>query len=245
MTNEYQGEVAPMRKTTNALRLLAAWVLALALALVCAPAKAEADTLDLTQTGTLTVTVTGSEEGGAAAGGTVAIYKVADASSVDSQIVYTLTDDFAASGVSLDDLSDSTIAASLAAYLEGASVEAYETATLDANGSATFESLTAGLYLVVQPERATGYLAFDAFVVQVPMTIDGVWSFDVTASPKADEYDEPVVEVEETPTPAVSTTTLPTTGDETSMMPIVVLAIAGVALVAAGYVISRRSRGED
>lgn len=221
-----------------------------ALALIPArPAKAE-------QPGSITITQHDPSQK-AIGGGKVAIYRVGSISGSSYQYV----GDFATIG---DDLTshipnDPEKGKVDSAYLDQlediARQSDGQTMDIDSRGNAKFSGLEPGVYLVVQTQAASGYNAFDRFLVTIPW--EG--SYDVDASPKLD----PVTTTTPgnpgggtpsgnpgtpsggtgTTTPASGTTptaggTLPQTGQ--LWWPVALLGAAGVAFVVAG----KRSNGK-
>ena len=132
--------------------------------------------------------------------------------------------------------------------------------------------LPVGVYLVVQTARHSSYYDITPFLLYLPYTetdkenSSSMWVFDVAANPKVErrpsgsggEKDPPPPEEivdpevpldpgttpeipgEEIPDPEVPTTALPQTG--LLRWPVPVLALAGLALIAAGLLSERKSR---
>ncbi|MCD8129972.1 MAG: hypothetical protein LUE16_01615 [Lachnospiraceae bacterium] len=150
--------------------------------------KAAAASLDLTQTGSILVTLeTGAGE--TAWDGTLTVYKIADLKLEDGGMTYVLTDEFQGSGVDLPDIIDAEANAELAETLRTWIAEQKICGTEEAihsDGTAVFEGLALGLYLVDQTTASTGYYAINAFLVSVPSDVDGEWVYDVDAGPKTE-----------------------------------------------------------
>lgn len=137
-------------------------------------------------------------------GGTISITRVATIYSHDGNSYYKLEDFFAAAGVSDSELNshlinDSAALAQLfsdhmAKFFQDKSPDEY--ATLDENGSAVFDELPLGLYLVRQGRSAVGYSPFRPFLVSVPYFVaeDNVYIYDIDTAPKVGPTDP-------TPTP--------------------------------------------
>ena len=130
--------------------------------------------------------------------------------------------------------------------------------------------LPVGVYLVVQTARHSSYYDITPFLLYLPYTetdkenSSGMWVFDVAANPKVerrpsggggggkdpeeivdpevplDPGTTPEIPGEEIPDPEVPTTALPQTG--LLRWPVPVLALAGLALIAAGLLSERKSR---
>ncbi|MCD8007709.1 MAG: peptidase, partial [Clostridiales bacterium] len=119
------------------------------------------------------------------------------------------------------------------------------TLSIGSSGTVSFGGLELGLYLVVQTTESDNYETISPFVVTVPLEEDGVWVYDVDASPKVGavtpvepEEDEP--DESTTTTTTTVTKTLPQTGQLN--WPIPVLAISGAVLFALGWCLTRSDR---
>ncbi|MCD7834799.1 MAG: hypothetical protein LUH00_12565, partial [Lachnospiraceae bacterium] len=163
---------------------------------------------DLSQTGSITITLKDEDTGEAIPGGTIAIYQVAVLVSGESGYTWQYTEDFSGCTESLDDLESLELIAGLADYAKEHALEATEI-TIDADGTACYEDVTLGLYLIVQTEAAEGYEAFLPFLVSVPYEKASEWVYDVDATPKMDPPSKTETE------PPVEDETEPESGSET------------------------------
>ena len=122
---------------------------------------------------------------------------------------------------------------------------AFFTQTADiTDGKAVFSSLPTGLYLVQQENAAKGYSKLESFLVSVPLMEDGKYLYDVTASAKTELEREPEKKPVKPSKP--SDPSLPQTGQLN--WPIPLLAIAGIVLFIAGWLIrfgKRKERYEE
>lgn len=140
------------------------WVIAMILLIGCMevlPVGAE-------QTGQLTVYIGNP-------GGKVMVYRVANS---NLQFV----NGFSAAGVSLDDLTDSSLPKKLQAVVTGDTASV--SASAGSDGKVHFQNLQMGVYLVVQTEVVAGYEPFASFLVTIPIKDGQNWNYDVDASPK-------------------------------------------------------------
>lgn len=195
-------------------------LVATVLAVLVAPGLAFAhDVPDMTRTGSVSATLTYDDE--AVPGGSVTLYRVGDVVQDDGDYLFALSGAFTGSGVSVDDPQSADAARALAdwALVHGVTGE---TRSVDASGKVVFSGLELGLYLMVQTDPASGYHAFDSFLVGVPLTEDGSYVYDIDASPKLELEKKPVTE--EPPTEGDT----PKTGEEASSAPL--LAAGGVAV---------------
>ena len=149
------------------------------------PVLAAADNVDLAKTGSITVQLRDVGETDKPIGGTIRLHKVGDASVVDHNLTFTLTSAFAPSGVSLENVNAAGLADTLAAYADANSVPG-TLVTADSTGKAAFTGLSAGLYLVSQETAVRGYYKMSPFLVNLPMTVNSAWVYDVEAAPKVE-----------------------------------------------------------
>ncbi len=204
--------------------------------------------------GSITLTLADAD-GVAVSDGALTLYQVA---AVTEETEYVYTDAFSACTLTLD-VEDSTLASSLAEYVEANGITGTEGA-IGEDGVVTFSDLEQGLYLLVQTTESTGFYAISPVVVTVPYLEDGVWIMDVNASPKVavaaqpTEEETPPTEEETPPTEETTTTTTTTTKKTTTTTssklpqtgqltwPIPVLAAGGLVLFAAGWLLIRSDR---
>ncbi len=142
-----------------------------------------ADAIDWQRSGSVIVTL---KDGGTAIPGVkITLYKVADAVSRDGSLHFEFTESFADFNGVPEELHDEAIIGRLAGYAAGNNV-AGETLLTDGTGSACFEKLTLGLYLVVQSGKAQGYSDCSPFLVSIPSEEEGKMIYDIDATPKTD-----------------------------------------------------------
>lgn len=212
---------------------LAAMALLLTLSV---PAMAAA--VDMEQLGSVSVTL--KYLGQPVSGGSLTLHKVGDLVWQEDHYIYTLTEGFADSSISLDAL-DSAVAQELAAYaigneLPGTKVE------IDAEGRAAFADVSVGLYLMVQEDAAEGFSPVQPFLVTVPVSENGVYVYNVDATPKLSlvpEETEPTTPPTTTP-PTEPGDKLPQTGQMN--WPVPLLAIGGIFLFLFGLILNRSGR---
>ncbi len=96
------------------------------------------------------------------------------------------------------------------------------------NGSAKFENLTPGLYLIIQEDISNGFDKLNAFLVSVPYMQDGKYQYHVTANAKSSLEREPV------PTEPTGDK-LPQTGQLN--WPVPILASTGLILTVVGWML--------
>lgn len=118
----------------------------------------------------------------------VKLYKVAE---VSSDCQYTLTADFAASGLVLNGIKTTgewdTIRTTLEAHILANHIEPQTVAKTDAEGKASFSLLTPGLYLASAVHVTQGDLrcVFDSTLVALPgLGEDGLWQYQISVAAK-------------------------------------------------------------
>lgn len=221
----------------------------LALVLACGMTvsayAADNASLDFDQTGSIELTLADSDDN-AVSGGAVTLYQVAMLYLDDGNMAYAYTDDFSGCGATLD-VEDTSLAATLAEYAETEGLSG-TTLSIGTSGTVSFGGLELGLYLIVQTTDSDNYETINPFVVTVPMDVDGVWTYNVDASPKVgavtpiEEEPEPTPSPEPT-TPTSTTSTLPQTGQLN--WPIPVLAVSGLLLFMLGWYLNRTGRKRE
>lgn len=186
---------------------------------------------DTSKEGSIMVTMT--YENKAVPGGMLTLYKVGNVKEEDGNYSFVLTDDFADSHVSLENIQSDQLAKTLATFASDKKMTG-TTKKIENDGSVTFPNLELGLYLLVQTDAASGYHSADPFLVSVPMYEDGTYLYDVDGTPK--------VELEKRPTPTTpsspttpSIPTLPQTGQLN--WPIPILAILGLMMFSVGWIL--------
>lgn len=167
-------------------------------------------------------------------GGSLVAYRVGEIVEDDGNYSFGPVYVLRAAGFVYDDIASPQLAADLYAYVkqQGSTGLLGASAAVGANGTARFEGLTLGLWLVVQTVPAAGYEAATPFLVSVPVydKATGEYIYEVDASPK--------VSIEKTPTtPPPGPPSIPQTGQLN--WPVPVLVIGGLVLIVAGLLLRR------
>ena len=135
------------------------------------------------KTGSVSVTLADQGENVPVEGAVLDLYFVAKAEMTESgELIYSYTKDFEGMGVELD---DHALSSKLDAYISANDVDSIKMST-DKNGSVTFDDLSLGLYYVKQNEGVGGYSPCKPFLVTVPFFANGVYVYDVNATPKTE-----------------------------------------------------------
>lgn len=231
-----------MRTFCGSVKRIAVLVLTLVLVVMMAMPVMAFDTIDFSKEGELTVTVKNTATGKAVGGGSLTLYKVADA--VHDPYTGYLFDasktDFAKAGgdYSSEKTLTSELAAKLAKYAADNKISG-KTLTVGTDGKAKADKLKLGLYLVVQNKAADGYSNITPFLVSVPqMDEKGNYIYKVDATPKSGTKANPTPtrKVTVTPTPRKR---LPQTGQ--LWWPVFVLGAAGLTCIVIGIAARKRS----
>ena len=151
--------------------------------LITLPITAFAQGLDLNQSGAIHVTLLEKNGASPIVGAELSIYHVATAALNDSgHLSYTYTESFEACGTALD---DPELAIKLEQFLNAHAVTATKAVT-DSLGRAACTGLPLGLYFVMQTNTAGGFAPCKPFLVTIPLLSDGVYHYDVEATPKTE-----------------------------------------------------------
>ena len=167
-------------------------------------------------------------------GGSLTLYRVGAIVQTDTGFGFVPAGEFESYPGTLEDLGKTT-AAELAEYAKANSLSG-ESKTIDETGTAVFDPLEPGLYLLTQPKSGDGYLPADPFLVTLPMAQDGHYVYQVDASPKVTLHPAPTQPTQP------GDPTLPQTGQLN--WPIPVLVAAGASCLIAGVILGRKGKDE-
>lgn len=167
-------------------------------------------------------------------GGSLTLYRVGAIVQTDTGFGFVPAGEFEGYPGTLEDLGKTT-AAELAKYAVSNGISG-ESKTIDETGTAVFDPLEPGLYLLTQPKAGDGYLPADPFLVTLPMAQDGHYVYQVDASPKVTLHPAPTQPTQP------GDPTLPQTGQLN--WPIPVLVAAGASCLIAGVMLGRKGKDE-
>ena len=151
------------------------------------------DLMDTDRDNSLTVELTSSDPDTLAVeGAEVTIYLVAEVDKASGALTYKLTDDFASSGIKVNDNITQSMIDTAADYASENGLKGI-TKTSDKNGVIVFENLQCGIYLITETASPEGFTSFVPFMYFLPFYSldDGGWVYDAVAVPKI-EYLKPV-----------------------------------------------------
>ena len=185
-----------------------------------------ADSVDLNEIGSVSISMKSSD--GESAGGTVALYRVADIIWAGETYAFDYTEDFKNCTYALDDLESPEVAVRFADYAVDENASALRADVID--GTVLFEDLSVGIYLAIHENAADGFSESKPFFVTLPIADGDSWDYTVDASPKVN------IEREDVSSPD----NIPQTGQ--LKWPIPVMAAAGVLLLAIGVILLRRCK---
>lgn len=152
------------------------------------PVAAQSSGIDFSKPASLTLNEISCNTAKPIAGLELSIYRVATfTGSAGSS--YALIKEFSACGVDINDIATSEkqldAASKVMVYINENSITG-NTVVSDANGSAVFNNLPLGLYLVrISSHDASVKVASGLFFVSLPMADNGVWQYNVVAQPKS------------------------------------------------------------
>ncbi|MBO5656925.1 MAG: Cna B-type domain-containing protein [Agathobacter sp.] len=156
--------------------------LAIMLLLIC-PYTVAAEEFDPSQTGSMTVSLTDQDGDLPIIGAELSLYYVATVEmNANGNLSYTYTDEFAASGIPLE---DPQLAQKLDIYVTEQELEGVSLTT-DEAGLAGSQDLALGLYFVRQTGEVEGYAPCTSFLVTIPMQDGDEYIYEVNASPKTE-----------------------------------------------------------
>lgn len=190
-------------------------------------ANARRPLVDFTQKGSITFTLT--HDGKPVSGGTWTIYRAADISYEDGNLIWVTTPEFTPYGYDFNTIDLTGPCDGLRSLIELYNIQG-ETKYVGNDGKITFDNLTPGLYYISQWQNAPGFYRAEAFFANVPFFNGEEYIYDVVATPKTRMYPEGIV----TPPPTPPTPPkIPNTGIMQWHIP--VLAFCGIAMFIFGW----------
>lgn len=151
--------------------------------LTALPITAFAQDLDFNQRGSIRVTLLEKNRTSPIAGAELSVFHVATvALNSSGNLSYNYTGPFKDCGAALD---DPELAIKLEQFLNAHPVTAIKAVT-DSQGTAVCTDLPLGLYFIKQTNTVEGFAPCKPFLVTVPLLIDGVYQYNVEASPKTE-----------------------------------------------------------
>lgn len=220
--------------------LLAVCLLACGLCLAAATAAivaAASEELDPSRSCSLSIVF--REDGGPVRGGDLTLFRVGEVTGSGDSLRYTLTKQFAGSGVALAELSNDSLAKILAEYALQQRIEG-ETQDIGDDGIAHYDGLTVGVYLVVQFNAAEGYYPIRPFLISLPSTEQEQYVYDVEAAPKVEPIkgggpDDSSGGSSDNSSDSSDDSSLPQSGQ--LQWPIPILTVVGLVLIVCGWLL--------
>jgi len=193
---------------------------------------------DFRQKGTVTVEMTFDDK--PVTGGSLSAYRVGQIREDDGSYSFVPSPEMDAFPGDYADITDPKLAEQVAAFVEKETLSPCAKAE-NKDGKAVFADLELGLYLIVQSKASDGFDPITPFLVSVPMNEDDQYVYEVNAVGKFQLHLAPPAPT--TPAqPEGSGSKLPQTGQLN--WPIPVLAVMGLLLFSAGWVL-RFGTGKD
>lgn len=194
---------------------------------------------DFSRKGSVTIVMMNEDTNSPVSGGEVCLYYVAQLQ--ENGLTYSYTDEFAQCGFLLDDLEDDMLPGRLGEYAENRKITGANR-VVDESGTAVFDELSLGLYLIVQTKEAEGYYKINPFLITVPIQEENQWVYDVQSLPKMEPISKkPSTSPEPTPTPGPPIwiePLIPKTGQ--LWWPVPVLAFMGSICILIGLMLGKR-----
>lgn len=206
---------------------------------LCAVVYAQ-DVLDMSQDGNGSIYIHMGYAEGTEDCGSLTIYRVGEIQEYDGNYTFEPAGLFTLEWEAYEDVHSADLAQALADFAAEHSVEGIR-GVIAADGTVTFSDLELGLYLVVQDTAAAGYEKISPFLIGIPNMEDGVYIYQVDASPKVQLETTPPETTEPTE-PGPTEPTLPQTGQLN--WPVPVMAAAGLGLFITGWGLCFRKQKE-
>jgi len=147
-----------------------------------------ADTIvDFSKTGTIEITIKESLEQTPIEGNEITIIEVAEAKSLNHNLIFTYHENIADCEADLSNLKNENLVNEIEKCITNKELPS-QTKKTDKTGIVYFDELRLGLYLVKQTNEVEGYSNIDSFLVMIPEVEDNKWVYDITAKPKVDIY---------------------------------------------------------
>ena len=141
--------------------------------------------VDFNKKGTITITLKELTDNISVQGAEITIYKIADASSENSNLVFTYLDNIKNCDGDLSNLTDPSLTTKIDNCIKNINLPSHINLTNEF-GIVKFDNLDLGLYLVKQTNKVEGYSNIDPFLVAIPKEIDNKWTYEISALPKTD-----------------------------------------------------------
>lgn len=128
-------------------------------------------------------------DGSPVSGGEMTLCRVGDIHEDNGNYSFVLSQDFAPSGISLENIQSASAAKEAAAFASKQGITG-STKQIGTDGYVIFEKLELGLYLAVQNKAAQGYERTKPFFISLPMLISDTYSYQIDAGPKVSPVTE-------------------------------------------------------
>jgi len=145
-----------------------------------------ADTIvDFSKTGTIEITIKESLEQTPIEGNEITIIEVAEAKSLNHNLIFTYHENIADCEADLSNLKNENLVNEIEKCITNKELPS-QTKKTDKTGIVYFDELRLGLYLVKQTNEVEGYSNIDSFLVMIPEVEDNKWIYDIKSKPKTD-----------------------------------------------------------
>lgn len=145
-------------------------------------ATTNSNIVDFDKKGSISITLNEVGNDLKVSGADIAIYKVADAITEDSNLSFDYMDNLEEYETMLN---DGIITDEMVKIIEESEVVNYSGVT-NHLGKVEFTDLDLGLYLIMQTNEIEGFSSIEPFLVYIPKVIENQWVYDVETFPKVD-----------------------------------------------------------
>lgn len=141
--------------------------------------------VDFTKKGSVSIILKESSEDIPVEGVELTIFKIANATDKNNNLFYEYVENLNNCKADLTNLENDNLTSEILECIKDKELDSIKEIT-NGEGIVKFNNLDLGLYLVMQTNIVTGYSKIDSFLVNIPKTIDGIWTYDIEAVPKVD-----------------------------------------------------------
>lgn len=142
--------------------------------------------VDFSKKGSIEITLEEQEENKGISGAEITIYKIADAKSENSNLVFEYIEQLKECSVDLKKLDEPSAASEISKCIT-MDVPKYIGTTNDL-GIIKFNRLDLGIYLILQTKQVEKYSSIEPFLALIPIDEENKWTYDIKAIPKTEIF---------------------------------------------------------
>lgn len=140
--------------------------------------------VDFSKKGKVDITLTKKDDNTGIKGAEITLYKVANATEENNNLVFKYSNGFEGCKASLSNLESKTLTSEIINCLND-NVKGINLTTT-ANGNVSFKELDLGLYLVKQTKKVKGYLEISPYLIALPKDNNNTWTYSISSKPKTE-----------------------------------------------------------